>query len=320
MQRRQRQRSSTILSRGRAANTNNMRRKRIGGAAPILIRGPAMRGGGPRARHFGVVAARVPVPVRHTFMLVQKRGGLRRIQMTTTSIDAQNHLAGPAGVNKTGPPLAPASANLQWPAEINQSFAISIRPLRFQGMQARLGPWSRNVQLWNGTNGMGIDVALWKRTGKVHPHARLRAGEVGCYDSHVRIWERIVQQNTPVALILEDDANLRYIPHHAQRLRQTFDELKRMNTPWDILYVGGKGTKSRNLSTSIAVPRNCNGLFAYCLTLQGAKLLLQRARPYNLPVDVLVAQLEDANYIKAVAIDPPLFYVVEVHSDTVHIK
>jgi len=254
--------------------------------------------------------------------LLQRRAGGRIVRNVPNSatINARNHLAGPAGVKSTGPPLAPASANLQWPPEIKQSFAISIRPLRFQGLQARLGPWSRNVQLWNGTNGMAIDVASWKKSGKVHPHAKLRAGEVGCYDSHVRIWEKIVQQNIPMTLILEDDANLRYIPQHAQRLRQAFDELKRMNTAWDIMYVGGKGSKSRNLSGSIAVPRNCNGLFAYCLTLQGAKLLLQKSRPYNVAVDVLVGQLEDAHYLKAVAMDPPLFYVVPVHSDTVHIR
>jgi GR25 family glycosyltransferase involved in LPS biosynthesis len=215
---------------------------------------------------------------------------------------------------------ADPSLALAWPAEIAAAFAISIRPPRFQALQQRLGPWREHVQLWNGTNGMHLKAAAWKQMKKVAAHSVLRAGEIGCYDSHVRIWEHIVEKKLGVTLILEDDANIRYVSEHATRLRQTFDEIQRLGTAWDLLYIGGKGTKSRNVSPLISIPRHCNGLFAYCLTLQGAQLLLARAKPYTIPVDVLVAELSDSRYLKAIAMDPPLCYVVPVHSDTVHIR
>jgi len=223
-------------------------------------------------------------------------------------------------VPQPGPPLASAAANLQWPPEISASFAISIRPARMQDMRARLGPWASRVQYFSGTNGESIDVKGWKKKGKCAPGSVLRRGELGCYDSHVRIWKTIVAQKLPMTLIMEDDANIRYTQQHATRLRQVFDELKRLGKPWHMLYIGGRGWKSGNLSPSVAVARSCNGLFAYVLTLEGAQLLLAKAKPFHKPVDVLVANLHDSGYIKAVAMDPPLCYVVPVHSDTVHIR
>src|SRR5204862_6288289 len=80
------------------------------------------------------------------------RGGVRRGRIGTNSkMDKANRLAGPEGVSKTGPPIE--NGNLQWPPEINEAFAISIRDIRWQGMQARLGKWASKVQLFPGTNG-----------------------------------------------------------------------------------------------------------------------------------------------------------------------
>jgi GR25 family glycosyltransferase involved in LPS biosynthesis len=129
----------------------------------------------------------------------------------------------------------------------------------------------------------------------------------------------MVQENLPMMFILEDDLDLRYSVLHEQRLRKALTELKESGVDWDLLYVGSRGWKKNNVSPSIAVSRGCNGLYGYLLTQKCAKLLLARARPISLPIDVFAEKLADVGYIKAFIIDPALCYVTDVVSDTAKI-
>ena len=257
--------------------------------------------------------------------MVQRRLGQGRLKRAMTDrashenfINQKNRLAGPEGVSQTGAPIE--SQDLYWPVEIPVAFSISMRPLRWQGMQARLGDWKSKVQLFPATNGQLLNPKKWQAERKLAVGSQMRRGEIGCYDSHVRVWQKIVDSNLPAALILEDDANLRHTAEHANRIKQAFEELKAKNIPWDLLYYGrGRQDIHASLGGSLAKPKGCSGLFAYAVTQAGAQKLLSRAKPYRDPVDVFVARLHDTNVIQAVTIHPSLFYVVPVRSDTAHI-
>lgn len=236
-----------------------------------------------------------------------------------TRINQRNFLAGPQGVDKTGPPLE-LDKELKFPSEIRAAFGISIRSLRWQGMRARLGPWAKHVQVWGGTNGELINKRQWQAKGKLQYNAQLGKGQIGCYDSHVRLWQHIVQKEIPVTLIMEDDANLRYISKHAQTMETAFKDLTVHCPKWDLLYLG-RGTKANKGKWGgiLEKPKTCSGLFAYCLTLEGAKKLLRHVNPYTVPIDVLVARLHDNGVIVAASIVPSMIYVVPVRSDTAFI-
>lgn len=247
--------------------------------------------------------------------------GLRRGRLRfrrPVDINYANRLAGPAGVNATGRPLE-LNKQLVWPKAINAAFAISIRPLRWSGMQARLGPWKQHVKLFNGTNGNSINTRQWVKEGKLGNLA-LKKGQSGCYDSHVRLWRHIVQHNIPITLCLEDDSNIRYIKEHEARMTQAIQEANKNAPKWEMLYFGrneiGKNTNGASVSQSLCRARSCNGLFAYLLKLEGAKKLLSRCTPYNHPVDVYVMHLHNSGYLNALAMKNRLCSTVIVHSDT----
>lgn len=233
----------------------------------------------------------------------------------------RNYMASAEAVNLTGPPLD--EGPLQWPEQIKAAFGISMRMQRWNGMKARLGPWAGNVQLWPATNGQMLDLRKWKATGKVPSNVNLTRGEIGCHDSHVRIWEHIVKHNIPVTMILEDDANIRHTKQHETQFRELFEEITRLqlNDKWDLIYLGrGREVSRRVFSSKLVEPKHCCGLFAYVLSLQGAKKLLAKARPYRKAVDVLVAEMHDSNQILALAMVPKMCYVVSVRSDTANIR
>jgi glycosyl transferase family 25 len=239
--------------------------------------------------------------------------------MTTSERIRQNMAGTVAGVAMFGP-KPQLHLKLQWPPEFHAAFVITIRPERYAGFRARMGPWAARVQRIPGTNGAMLNVNQWKNKGIVAHDTSLRRGEIGCYDSHVRIWRTIVQKKIPQAIIFEDDVNMRYIESHANRLRSALDEVKKLQLPYHFMYVGGWGKKSSNYSPTIARPHGCNTLPAYILTYEGAKLLLAHASPYRIPVDVVISNLHDKNVLKAVAMDPPLCHMVKVVSDTNNIK
>jgi glycosyl transferase family 25 len=250
-------------------------------------------------------------PSRRVGVLSLRRHG----RPTVAGINRLNRLAGPEGVNQTGPVIE-KKKTLEWPKQITSAFAISMRPQRWQGMKARLGPWANRVKLWNATNGYTIDTGKWIKSGKLSAGSRLRRGEIGCYDSHVRIWQHIVTNKIPVTLIMEDDANVRYTESHARKLKAAFDELETIKG-WHFMYVGRSNNRTKRAQTPhLKSPLGLSGLFAYVLSLEGAKVLLQSAFPFRIPVDVLVSNAHDKGKIIAAALSPPLCYVVPVHSDT----
>lgn len=226
---------------------------------------------------------------------------------------------------KPAPQLPISTQNLDYFPELAKTYVISIRPTRYKNMCVRMGKWAKHLSLVQGTHGATINIRKWIRHKKMHPMSRLKRGELGCYDSHVRIWRNMVHTNQQMCLILEDDANIRYTPVHYQRIRNAIDEANAIsqaqNRPWHLLYLGTNknGRVAQKISNTMVIPRRCNGLFAYILTLEGAKILLANCTPYRRAVDSWVGKMHDKGFIFALAMRPKLCYVVPVYSDTAHI-
>jgi glycosyl transferase, family 25 len=208
--------------------------------------------------------------------------------------------------------------NLPWFPEITAAFAISMRPNRWRDLKDRLGPWAAHVKMWEATNGYNINVADWVKRGKTVPNVRLTRGQLGCHDSHVKLWKHIVQNQIPMTLILEDDATLVHTQASANIIRKALDDCKTQKIPWHILYLGRQRNEDASrYSGTLSKPRGCCGLFAYILTLEGAQKLVQYTGPYHKAVDVLVANFSDQGKINCVALNPRLVWVTSVtHSDT----
>lgn len=205
----------------------------------------------------------------------------------------------------------------KWPVEMHNTFVISIRSHRWLSMRKRFGPWAKYLRHWPGTNGSIVNKNQYRQSGKLQ-NPNLRRGEIGCYDSHHRIWKHMVAHNLATAFIMEDDAAIFYNKEFAKRLHAVWGTLRKNHIPWDIFYMGRNrpDRNIRSLGPGIARPLTCQGCFAYMLTLAGAKKLLASALPMRQAVDVFAGKLGDTGRITAIAMYPRLCYVVSVRSDT----
>src|SRR5512133_1786180 len=83
---------------------------------------------------------------------------------------------------------------------------ITMRPEFWKPLRQQLAPWSEHLRVCEATDGRTIDVASWIAQGRYRtgdaPSGMTR-GELGCSDSHQRVWASIVQSGVAGALVLE---------------------------------------------------------------------------------------------------------------------
>jgi len=117
------------------------------------------------------------------------------------------------------------------------------------------------------------------------PYAYLSPGEIGCFESHRRIWKRIVAEGINGAIIIEDDLII----------ASDFSELDFTDTDADLIKIDeGIGIKSCYGSVLKPVTENRSirrllgteySTGCYFVTLKGARKLLARSNRYIDPVD-----------------------------------
>ncbi|MFC3031004.1 glycosyltransferase family 25 protein [Pseudoalteromonas fenneropenaei] len=118
-----------------------------------------------------------------------------------------------------------------------------------------------------------------------HHHRPQTLGEIGCYISHYRIWQKVVDEQIPFCIVLEDDLTIE--PH----LNEVLEQLARLQH-WDLIklsddranpFIDTKTLSNKlTLGNYLKVPNGCQG---YAVSLCGAKKLLAR-KPFFRPVDV----------------------------------
>jgi glycosyl transferase family 25 len=126
-----------------------------------------------------------------------------------------------------------------------------------------------------------------EHTNKVSYYKILTAGEIGCYLSHRKAWQQIVERKLPAAIILEDDFVCEYPLGDVQtfvQLQQSFDYIKLSDHP-------GRKRKTRVLqrigqsdfvSFDKVPARTCAQLVSY----EGALKLLKASEKFGRPIDI----------------------------------
>ena len=215
--------------------------------------------------------------------------------------------------------VSTTTSEIEFPQRMTPMFAISIRPTRFENLRTRLGPWEKHLRHWQGTLGMVLDKNKMVNDGLVV--ARLTRGEIGCYDSHYRLWKHMVDSNIQSAFILEDDADINYGHMAVDRIHQMFEEIQKNNVAWDVIYLGHNNNKPprRRIGACLGTPAGVQGLFMYLISLEGAKKLIANAMPMTQPVDDYMFASQDR--VRQFTLEPRLGWVVKIEqSDTANIK
>jgi len=163
---------------------------------------------------------------------------------------------------------------------------------RLQAMAAQLDalqlPWVRVDAVYGRDLSPPQLAALYDaEANRRNYHQPLVAGEIGCYASHLAVWQRLLDEGRPMALVLEDDVQL------SPALLPVLEALRRLPPRWDMVKLIGRArepvlqqwplTADAQLIRHRRVP-SLTG--AYVLSARGAQRLLSARRPFFRPIDV----------------------------------
>lgn len=169
---------------------------------------------------------------------------------------------------------------INMPSATDRRAAIA-QQLTALGLEARWIAATRGADMTEAEVAQVYDESLNRK----YFRRALSPGEIGCYVSHREAWQKMIDENTPCAVIIEDDVRL------TNALTDAIDLLSH-EMPADMIKLfddrDGRGVSSRAASDHfnwINYKRIPNATGSYGITLEGAKKLLNRQRIYR-PIDI----------------------------------
>ena len=123
---------------------------------------------------------------------------------------------------------------------------LERRPDRHQRMKYNFDQLGIDYEWVPAMDGRTIDEALLAKEGIAmlpdfsEPyHGRpLTYGEIGCFLSHYRLWQKVVDQDLDQVLIFEDD--IKFEPFFVSKLEHLKQELTELGERWDLVFLGRK--------------------------------------------------------------------------------
>ena len=169
----------------------------------------------------------------------------------------------------------------------DEIFMVNLerRPDRYERMKYNFDQLGIDHKWVPAMDGRKITEELLAETGiKMLPefsepyHGRaLTYGEIGCFLSHYRLWQQIVDEELDLVLIFEDD--IKFEPYFISKLEYLKSELFDLEGSWDLVFLGRKILHNSEEpwlegSEQLVKVDYTYWTLSYLLTLRGAKLLL----------------------------------------------
>ena len=137
-------------------------------------------------------------------------------------------------------------------------------------------------------------------------------GEIGCYLSHYRLWQRMVAEKIPSALVLEDDVDW------DEDMLAVADDIDNLDWAWGVVLLSARRGK---IAGRVLAPVGDNRQLLLCdrrvptaagyvISQMGAWALLQHCREITAPVDISYGEWWSSE-IPFYAVMPPLVRQVE---------
>lgn len=125
-------------------------------------------------------------------------------------------------------------------------------------------------------------------------YKRLNKGEIGCYLSHKKTWQKIVDERLDFAVILEDDFE------SCDQLKEAIRQIEKIEGEWDYIKLADHHRK-RSFASSKNAGQFVLGVFdklpagtmAQAVSFSGAKKLLKHSGKIKRPVDIAIQHAFD---------------------------
>lgn len=164
----------------------------------------------------------------------------------------------------------------------------------------------------NGRNLSADHMALYDSAKRRQFFGRdLTLGEIGCLLSHRALYEKIVREQIPVAIILEDDVLFE------ADAKAVFAALPDSSVPWDVVrFLGSRKIYARGCRKiaplvgtywMARLPTTPGGAHGYMIKQEAAKVMLNHMQKNWLPIDTLQGRTWETGLETLVVYPAPLY-------------
>ncbi|GAA5973759.1 hypothetical protein JCM11641_005121 [Rhodosporidiobolus odoratus] len=192
-----------------------------------------------------------------------------------------------------------------FPSLDDHDFLVELEQHQLDGTLSQLSPAPTPIQPSNDPEVEAVLAAL--------PSSSERLATIATWFSHTTLWQRVIDEQLPSVLILEDDVDAEW---QVERIWRQIE--KKLPKAWDIVYLGDcggrEGENPAYLHPYLHRSTSPICLHAYALSLRGASRLLNllHSSPwtaFSSPLDLQLSYLIrlGIGQINAFSLDPPLF-------------
>lgn len=165
-------------------------------------------------------------------------------------------------------------------------------------MEAQLHRLGLNYEFFDAVDGRQMDVHAcpdYDSRKRLRYFGRdLTGGEVGCLLSHKALYQKMIDDNTPAALILEDDCILsEHLPAVLGDLMSKthlFDCIRFLGSDKVMKRGGREVLELTNNHSLVRMPTAPGGAHATLITLAGVKKLMPHLSPSAFPIDTVLGR------------------------------
>lgn len=165
-------------------------------------------------------------------------------------------------------------------------------------MRAQFGALGLEFTRVHGVDGQTLD----RSQVRAAPYSRLSVGEIGCFESHRKAWQAVVDQDLRAGIVLEDDVAVAddygALTFEVSFL-ETVDLIKIDSHPLPSI----QGEKERDAIPGRVLRRMLgseNSASGYVITARGARRLLKKSENYIMPVDLFLFNLNSPAFVRSV--------------------
>ncbi len=162
---------------------------------------------------------------------------------------------------------------------ITNKFKYFNNPERFRATKGRADDWDKYVtDRWNWGAFNNLDTQMIKMSN----------GEIGCCMSHLRLWQKMVDEDIETCLVVEDDAS-KIIPGFHMIVS---DLVKKLPEDWDVLLLGFLLFRDKGQKVSDEFYKIKEFVLTHCYLInkKGAQKFLQ-GLPIDSPIDTFMSKM-----------------------------
>jgi len=210
---------------------------------------------------------------------------------------------------------------------IFDAHVISLKkPVRLKNIEDQQAKINIPIQILDAVKGDDLNLddliesGIVLKENTLHNDNKVKMREIGCYLSHIKMYETI-NKNYKYTILFEDDFNI-VVPNLLEKITESIAILNEKNIDFDIMYLGNHNWNT-NFGTFIQNdlykldnnPGGVSGTQGYVIHNKNIHKIIKNMKPIDKQIDIQIQQLANQHLLNVISTYPYIVTTIDTPSD-----